>query len=171
MPERASAPRILTGAFFGRGWLSPPPPWGYLMTSTAARLAYFTPDHVAPDAILMMLLDTAQQACSPVLYAEIARRLAACGCPRDVTLLWTWCAAADGDLLSQRRIARELNAEAASPDPRIRPDAATSLAAEWKALAGSRSWLEMSSPVFDEEPFPEPHFELASVPMSLPHLI
>lgn len=171
MLERVSAPRILTGAFFGRGWLSPPPPWGYLMTSTAARLAFFTPDHVAPDAVLMMLLDTAQQACSPVLYAEIARRLAARGCPRDVTLLWTWCAAADGDLLSQRRIARELNAEAASPDSRIRPDAATSLAAEWTALAGNRSWLDMSSPVFDEDPFPKRRFEATVVSASLPHLI
>lgn len=88
-----------------------------------------------------------------------------------MVLLWVWCAASGGDLLSQRRIARELNAEAASPDPRIRPEVATSLAAEWTALAGSRSWLEMSSLVLDEDPFREPHFELASVPTSSLDLI
>lgn len=141
--------------------MSPPPLWGYLMTSTAAKLAIFTTDYVEPDAILMMFLDSVQEVPSPALYAEIALRLAVRGCPRDVTLLWSWCAAAGGDVLSQRRIARELLAEAASPDPRISPEVAANLSGEWTALAGRRPWRDMSPPAL--QGFPEPRYKAAPV--------
>lgn len=165
-------PRILPGGYFGKGWMSPPPRWSYMVTSTAALLAHFTTDYVHPDAILLMLLETVQEAHSAALYAEISRRVAARGAPREIILLWTWCAASGGDLLSQRRIAKELMAEAASPEGRITPDRSAAPAAEWVSLDGGCPCSEMSPLALPEtDPFPEPTFSPAAVAPSSPHLI
>lgn len=168
MRQRAS--RILPGGLFGRGWLSALPEWGCQVTGTATLLALVTPEHCDPDAVLMMLLDSVQEEPSVALCTEIARRLTVRGCPRDVVLLWVWCAAAVGDQLSQRRIAKALFAEAASAEPRIDPDAAASFAASWMGLGGDRPWSRMFERA-SGDPLPVPHFEAIAVAGASPHLI